>query len=376
MLHEFLETNRSELIARCRTKVARRPAPSPTPKEMEHGIPLFLGQLIRSLRLELGDGDPTASTPARGDRGALRIVHSDMAAGATRHGDELLREGFTVEQVVHDYGDLCQAITELASERNAGVSVHEFHTLNRCLDNAIADAVGEFGRQRDDVTASTGQRAMNERLGFVAHEMRNHLNTAMLSFDVIRNGKVAANGATSAVVERSHAALRDLIERALVDVRLSVALPAALERVALDRFFAEVRAGASLEARARDCALTVAELEPGLAVRADRAMLHSAISNLLQNAFKFTHPHGTVSLRGHATGGRILIEVADECGGLPAGKAEAMFVPFEQFGADRSGLGLGLSIARRAIEASGGRLGVRNVPGTGCVFTADLLQEA
>lgn len=45
MLHEFLDANRAELIERCRAKVARRAAPRPTPKEMEHGIPLFLGQL-------------------------------------------------------------------------------------------------------------------------------------------------------------------------------------------------------------------------------------------------------------------------------------------------------------------------------------------
>jgi signal transduction histidine kinase len=49
-----------------------------------------------------------------------------------------------------------------------------------------------------------------------------------------------------------------------------------------------------------------------------------------------------------------------------------MFRPFAQFDADRSGLGLGLVFARRAAEAMGGAIRVRDVPGTGCVFTVDV----
>jgi len=72
---------------------------------------------------------------------------------------QLLQHGFTVDQVVHDYGDLCQAITKLAVDRGAAIQVEEFRTLNRCLDNAIADAVTELpsnaifrcGRARSDV---------------------------------------------------------------------------------------------------------------------------------------------------------------------------------------------------------------------------------
>src|SRR5665647_1704034 len=89
----------------------------------------------------------------------------------------------------------------------------------------------------------------------------------------------------------------------------------------------------------------------GLIVDADRQMLGSAISNLLQNAFKFSRGHGKVSLTARAAGERVLIEVEDECGGLPAGKAEELFQPFKQKGANRSGLGLGLSIGRRAVRA-------------------------
>ncbi len=72
------------------------------------------------------------------------------------------------------------------------------------------------------------------------------------------------------------------------------------------------------------------------------------------------------------SGDLVLMEVADHCGGLPPGNAELMFSPFSQGGSDRTGLGLGLSIARHSIEADGGILSVRDLPGTGCVFTVSL----
>jgi signal transduction histidine kinase len=66
-----------------------------------------------------------------------------------------------------------------------------------------------------------------------------------------------------------------------------------------------------------------------------------------------------------------MIEVKDECGGLPDGKAEELFRPFEQKSSDRTGLGLGLSISRRAVQANDGTLSVRNIAGVGCIFTID-----
>ena len=96
------------------------------------------------------------------------------------------------------------------------------------------------------------------------------------------------------------------------------------------------------------------------------------VSNLLDNAFKFTHPHGNVSLTARASADRVFFEVEDECGGLPPGKAEDLFLPFEQRGVDRSGVGLGLGICLKAAKASGGEIHVRNLPGKGCVFTLDL----
>jgi signal transduction histidine kinase len=377
MLHEFLESNRSELIARCRAKVSQRPAPRPTVDEMEHGIPLFLGQLIETLRIEtVPDASQSGNATGRtGLHNRRRHVPAELAASAAKHGQELLRHGFTVDQVVHDYGDLCQAITELAIEKSSPVTPEEFHTLNRCLDDAIADAVTEFGWQRDQLIADINSRATGERLGFLAHELRNFLNTAILSFAAIKRGQVGLEGSTAAVLDRSLIGLRDLIDRALADVRLTGEAQPQADYIAVDRFIADVMVAASLEATAKGCTFTIFPIEPELAVQADRSALYSAVSNLLQNAFKFTRPNTHVSLKAFGAGDRVLIEVKDQCGGLPEGKAEAMFVAFEQLHADRSGLGLGLSIARRAVEGSGGKLSARDIPGEGCVFTIDLPRQ-
>ena len=123
-----------------------------------------------------------------------------------------LKSGFTVDQVVHDYGDLCQAITGLALERGAPIGVDEFQTLNRCLDNAIADAVTEFAYQRDSVLAQRDVQAMNERLGSLAHELRNHVYVASLAVTAIKAGTVGITGATGAALDRSLIGLRSLID--------------------------------------------------------------------------------------------------------------------------------------------------------------------
>ena len=131
MLHEFLTVYRESIIARTRAKLKARPWPSASTHELEHGVPLFLSQLSETLRREL------SATP---------FASNAIGNSTARHGADLLALGFTLSAVVHDYGDICQAVTELALEQHAPITTAEFHTLNRCLDTAIAEAVTEHGR--------------------------------------------------------------------------------------------------------------------------------------------------------------------------------------------------------------------------------------
>ena len=134
----------------------------------------------------------------------------------------------------------------------------------------------------------------------------------------------------------------------------------------------EIEIIAKIEANDRDIQLSVDPGAHDVAVQADPQILAAVVANLVQNAFKFTRPRGHIMVRTHATNERVLIEVQDECGGLPPGTAENLFRPFEQHGVDQTGLGLGLSISMKGVRASGGELHVRNLPGSGCTFTVDL----
>jgi signal transduction histidine kinase len=370
MLHTFLTASRDELIARCRAKVAQRHAPDATKEELEYGIPLFLDQLIKTLRVERTT-EPMLSRKVSGPSGG-GVGSSEIGQTAALHGEELLKQGFTVEQVVHDYGDLCQAITDLAFEVKAPIDIDEFRTFNRCLDNAIADAVTEYSYQRDVVVAKKETQALNVRLGVLAHELRGHLNTATLALHAIKTGDVGLKGATGAILDTSLIEMAKLINRSLSEVRMEAGLHPLPRLFSLSDFIADVKLSASLQAHIKGCSLSVSSVDPHLIVDADWDLLHSAIGNLLQNAFKFTRPNTEVTLNAYAAGDRILIDVKDSCGGLSPGDAEKMFDPFTQNNADKSGVGLGLSIARRSVEANGGTLSVRDVPGTGCVFTINL----
>jgi signal transduction histidine kinase len=355
MLHETLTIYRDEIIARTRAKVVTRSAPQPTHAELEHGVPLFLTQLVETLRREEGTSDRPSDT-AIGD-------------GAGRHGGELRRLGLTVGQVVHDYGNICQAVTELAVQRELPISTTEFRTLNRCLDDAIAGAVTEFARQREGSQADD----RTERLAFFAHELRNLLSNALLAFDVLKSGSVAIGGSTGAVLGRNLIGLRNLIDRTLAELRLETS-HYRKERVLLAALIEEVELAAAMEANARGHKLTVTPVDPAVAIEVDRQLVGAALANLLLNAFKFSRPNGHITLRidTTTTTDRVMIEVEDECGGLPLGRIEDLFHSFEQRSADRSGLGLGLTIARDGIAVNGGEIRVRNVPGRGCVFTVDL----
>jgi hypothetical protein len=151
-------------------------------------VPSFLDQLIKTLQVEQ-TSDPLRSRRISGPAGGGPAV-SEIAATAALDGREFSQQGWSVEQVVHHYGDLCQAITDLAFDRNELIEIDEFRTLNRCLDNGIADAVTEFSFQRSSLLQSGAVDALNERLGFLAHELRNHIHTATFAVIAIKAGHV------------------------------------------------------------------------------------------------------------------------------------------------------------------------------------------
>jgi signal transduction histidine kinase len=352
MLHEFIAINREEIIRRCRVKVAARSVSPPTDAEIDHGVPVFLDQLTDTLRLG-------------------QITTSEISTSAIQHGHDLLLQGFTVSQVVHEYGDVCQAITELAVELHAPISADDFRKLNRCLDDAIAGAVTEYERERNQSDVDGESARGSERLGFFAHEMRNLINVAIVAFEVLKTGNVGVAGSTGTVLHRSLMASRALIGRSLAEVRLTHGVQNR-KQFLVSEFIEEIASASTLEANVRGVRLIVTPVEERVTIEADRQVLAAVVGHLLQNAFKFTRPRTTVTLRVGASAERVLIEIQDECGGLPAGSVNELFRPFEQRGADRTGVGLGLAFSRWGAKMNDGRIYARSLPDRGCVFTVDL----
>ena len=352
MLHEFLTANRDAIIARTEATVKMPALPSSSTSELANGATMFLAQVSETLRLE-ATATPFSSTA--------------IGSTAARHGGDVLALGFTVSQVVHGYGDICQAITALALERQIPIDTQEFRILNRCLDTAIAEAVAEHAR----LTKERMDAEEAERFGQVAHELRNLLSTALLAFQTMKRGAASLSGSTGMALGRSLMGLRDLIESTLSEVRLDAGKDRRAQLVVAE-FLDEIAVVANLHAEY--CAVHFAvEPAPGeLCVHADAQTLASAVLNLLTNAFKYTPAGGHIVLRAYQARGHAMIEVQDECGGIPHTQGDPFRAFGDRRGQNRTGLGLGLSSARKVVRAHGGDIHIRNIPGTGCVFIVEI----
>jgi signal transduction histidine kinase len=344
MLSAFISANRADIIDRCRARVASRLAPGATDAELQLAVPMFYEYLLASLT---GSAHVTVPTPARD-----------------------LLSGLTVAHAVHDYVDLVQAIRDLSAERGLTFEARELRALDVCLDQAVAGVVTDFGR----LSSTEDTERATRDLGFLSHELRNLVCTAALAFDTMREGAIGIDSSTGAVLQRCIARMAKLLDRTLATVRLNAGI-GDQERVVIGELMEEIEISAVLEARSRGNRLVVEVRDPTAVVDGDRQILASIISNLVQNAFKYTQ-HGDIVIRSFASPTHVRIEVEDRCGGLPAGSAETLFVPFQQRGNERSGLGLGLANCLRGVSVLGGTLSVRDIPGTGCVFTVELARAA
>ncbi len=290
----------------------------------------------------------------------------NLATSAGSHGVELLRLGYTLSHVVHAYGAMCQSITEFATLKKADITAAEFHDLNRCLDAAIAGAVTEFQALRNTQESSREV----EHLGSLAHELRNALGTVTMSIEIIKDGTVGFNGSVGKVLDRGLQRIGELIDRSLTEVRLRTDPKVYTSHVDLLQLIDQIVLTASIEAKQKKQVLEIS-VDPDLIIEADQQLLYSAVSNLIQNALKYTHDGGRIQIRGRIVDEMIIIEVEDECGGLTDATID-LFKPFEQQNKNRTGLGLGLTIAQRAIVLSNGTIEVTNVAGKGCIFKISL----
>jgi signal transduction histidine kinase len=345
MLHELLTRTRDEIVRRCAQR-ARIRHPEMSAEELLSTIPAFLDELIKAERREAGFPDESR-LPGKTEE-------------ARTLGEHRFRLGFRIRDLAADFGDISQVIGDLAIETGVELDGPSYKLLNQCLDCGIAESISEFF----DLSQAHGDRDMAQWLGYLTHELRNAAASAMLAFSALREGEVGIYSKTAQVLERSLALIGTLVAETLVTVQLKSGSEPVRVAIDLSRLLEDIDAGLLHE---RDIAVSIS-IPTGLGVLGDPRLLGSALTNLVQNALKFTRSGGLVAIRAAPDAGGVAIEIEDQCGGLVEKNPEQLFAPFVQRDAKTRGVGLGLAIARQAIQASGGTISVRNLPGQGCVF--------
>jgi signal transduction histidine kinase len=354
-IHEILAERRDEVMRRWKAQVQGTLAPLAMPSiELLDHLPDFLDEVVTALRLAATLPD-VAKLPQE----------SRTAAG---HGEQRLRLGFSLDSVVREYGVLRDAVIATVLEAGEQISFREMQVVFDCMITGIAHAVSEYARQRDAELL----RQANEHFAFIAHELRNPMSSATLAFDNLKTkGLLPTAGHEVGALERGLQRTNELIDQTLRIARVASGIELRREWTTLGAIFEDAQLGATSEAESRGVTIAV-DLEKNERLNVDVRLVRSAVGNLVRNAVKYTHANTSVTLRGTLAPERVVIEVEDRCGGLEPGKVEQAFAPFVRLESTQSGFGLGLAIAKQAVDAHGGSIRVQNLPGRGCVFVLEL----
>ena len=260
---------------------------------MDKGLPIFYDELIGVLRRTATTNDNKQTSIE-----STTIENTIKEGDAATHGKESLRLGYTISQVVHSYGAVCQSITEYVQTKSYAITTREFQDLNLSLDCAIAEAVTEFEKAQSEKVSEHEV----ERLGFLMHEMRNSLSAADAAHQMIQKGSVGNAGITSDVLSRSHQRMRHLIESAEAEIRFRGHIKLEPTQIRLIDIISEINANSMIIGEPRNVRAKL-DIDPTIQLTADRPLVFSAMSNLMSNAMKFTKDRGTVSVRAKRSGG-------------------------------------------------------------------------
>lgn len=349
-LHDVLAAKRDEVMAVWKSLVCGPVTPEglQTPELFDH-MPQFLDQIAEALR------GPVTSTS-----------RDEAAASAEGHGQQRLRLGFSLDSVVREYGALRDAIIATAHDAGHVLTFHELQVVFERVVVGIGHAVTEYARQRD----AELQRQANEHFAFIAHELRNPLSSVSLAFSRLKVTR-QLGGREVEVIERGLHRVANLVDETLQVARTASGIELHRETTTLGALFEDAELGAESAADAKMVTIGI-DLQHDASVSVDVRLMRSALGNLVSNAVKYTHEGSTVTVRGSVERGRMVIEVEDCCGGLEPGQVEQAFAPFVRADHEQTGFGLGLAIAKQAVDAHGGAIRVQNLPGKGCMFVLEL----
>lgn len=353
-LSGLLADRRAEILERWTQRIGREHVD----KELSRGelwdhLPHFFDEVLEALRAEERSGaaqaDPAAST------------------ASVEHGTQRLRVGFDLAEVIREYEILTECILDEVEAVGGSISTRAFRRVQALLNAGRRHAVVAYIERRDlEMVRTTSQH-----VAFIAHELRSPLMSASLALNALKKNERPEDQWALGLLGRNLNSLRELIDQVLTADRLSGKIPLRRESFDLRALLEQAVADARLAAGRREVAIAL-EAPERLPITGDQRLLRSAVGNLLGNAVKFTHEGSAISVRAQRNETGILLEIEDGCGGLPKGNLNELFEPFVQRGDNRTGFGLGLAIVRQALEAHGGRVSVRDLPGKGCVFSLEL----
>lgn len=344
---------RDEVIDRWMERFQERLGPGiPPPTDVVDSVSRFLDEIVRQLTEPLQELEASA-----------RRVSGP-------HGRHRFFGGTDLRTVVLEFETILEVLVDMVIDYAPRVELAAWMRLHRWLFTGLKEAVATYTAARNQQL----EEQTSEYLSFLAHELRNPVTSLSLALQVMRKRIGAEEKRSADIMARNLDRIMDLIDQQLVGLRLQAGVPVHPER--LDAREALWHASTNLQPNATSKNQhIVIDAEPGLVFPGDARLVRSVLSNLIGNAIKFSHEAATIILRAHRTDSAIEIGVEDECGGLSEHAIDRMFEPFVQLGVDRSGHGLGLPIARQAMEAHGGSLRVRNIPGKGCEMIATFPME-
>jgi two-component system sensor histidine kinase KdpD len=215
----------------------------------------------------------------------------------------------------------------------------------------------------------------DEFLGLVSHELRTPVTTILGNAQVLRRrwNTLGDEARTTALTDMHDDAnrLRTIIENLLLVARLENDQPLEIEPMILRHTIQ-----ALMEDRRRrhpDRAFELVLPEDLVVVDGNQNCIEQVMSNLLNNAEKYSPRKSPITVRLERRADRMIISVEDRGIGVD-GNAEDLFTPFYRArrASDVSGIGLGLTVCQRLVEAQGGRIWARSRPGGGSIFAFDL----
>ena len=358
LLPDVIQQHSSEIVERWLERAYRDVSPRAVPRgDVLDELGKVIEAMVRALRRDVIEGPP--STP-----GPVELARS--------HGRQRFHAGYDIASVVREHLVLREVIFEVVREAGYRPDVGEIDSVAKFLFGALAEAASTYAIERDREVSEQAERYIS----FLAHELRNPLGTARLALSLLREQGALPDRKAGRSLERALAKMHELLDGALTNFATRRAPRPERTTLELGEFLRDVVAESAAEADSKSI-LTAVEVEGNaLAVRADERLLRSAVSNLVRNAIKFSRPRTAVRVEAKRGEGRVSIAITDGCGGLPPGSVERLFNPFVQAGADRTGFGLGLAIAKQVADAHDGAIRAHDIPGKGCVFLIDLPDNA